>query len=362
MKIVTIIGARPQFIKAAIVSKQIRKKHNELLIHTGQHYDYKLSEIFFKELGIPAPDYNLGIGSGSHAEQTSKAMLGLENILIQEKPGMMVVYGDTNSTLAGALSAAKLNIPIAHVEAGPRTFDKAVPEEINRILTDHISSLLFAPTQMSVDNLKAEGIINGVYFTGDVMLDSFLYFSKVALDKSKIIEKLGLKKRKFLLTTVHRARNTDSEANLKSICEALLNANEQIVFPIHPRTIKYLKQYGLFDTLQNSRNITIIEPVSFLDSLMLILNSKKVITDSGGMQKEAYFARVPCITLDETSPWPETIEDGWNILVGSAKDQIFVAMNNFEPVGKQRDMFGNGRAGEKIASIISEFEKRIPKI
>jgi UDP-N-acetylglucosamine 2-epimerase (non-hydrolysing) len=214
---------------------------------------------------------------------------------------------------------------------------------------------------MSADNLKAEGITNGVYCTGDVMLDSFLEFSKIALEKSKILERIGLKKGEFLFATVHRARNTDNEVNLKAICEAFLSVDEKIVFSVHPRTVKYLKKYGLFDLLEKSQNVKLIEPVSYLDSLMLTLNSKKVITDSGGMQKEAYFGRVPCVTLDKITAWPETVEDGWNITVASAGDNIIEAINHFEPTGKQRDIFGNGRASEKIASIISGFEKHTLK-
>jgi UDP-N-acetylglucosamine 2-epimerase len=361
VKIVTVVGARPQFIKAVVVSRQIRKNHKELIIHTGQHYDYELSDIFFKELNIPFPDYNLEVGSGSHAEQTSKAMTGIEAILIKEKPDIVLVYGDTNSTLAGALAAVKIHIPIAHVEAGIRMFDKTIPEEINRVLTDHVSSLLFAPTKTAVRNLKRESITEGVYFTGDVMLDSFLYFSQIAMGKSKIIEKLGLINGDYILATVHRVKNTDIRENLNKICEAFVTLDEKIVFPIHPRTKKYLKQYGLFDLLKNSRNVIIIEPVGYLDSIMLTQNAKKIITDSGGLQKEAYFAKVPCITLYENTGWPETVKDGWNTIVDLSKDDIIEAINNFVPIRRQRNEFGNGRASEKIAEIISDFKKDAAK-
>jgi len=357
MKILTIVGARPQFIKAALVSKGLRKKHKEVLVHTGQHYDRELSDIFFDELDIPKPDYNLGIGSDSHAVQTGKMMIAIEQVLLKERPDLVLLYGDTNSTLAGALSAVKIHIPAAHVEAGPRMFDMNIPEEVNRVLTDHISSLLFAPTQTAVDNLKKEGVTEGVYLTGDVMLDSFLYFSKVAQRKSKILAELGLSKKGYLLATVHRAGNTDDEQNLRSIADAFLSVDDRIVFPVHPRTAKYLKQYRLYDILKNAPNIALIDPVGYLDSIMLTRNAAKVLTDSGGLQKEAYFARVPCITLDETTGWVETVQDGWNTVVDSNREKIIAAIKHFQPAGKQRDVFGDGKAAEKIASIISDFGK-----
>lgn len=352
MKVVSIVGARPQFIKAVLVSKELRKSHQEVLVHTGQHYDIELSQIFFDELGIPKPDYNLEIGSDTHTKQTGKMMIGIEEVLIAEKPGLVLVYGDTNSTLAGALTAAKFHIPVAHVEAGPRMFDKSVPEEINRVLTDHVSTLLFAPTQTAVDNLKKEGIMQGVYLTGDVMLDSFLYFSEVAERNSKILNKLGLSKGGYLLATVHRARNTEFEENLKNIVDAFLNIEGTIVFPIHPRTEKYLKQYGLYDKLKKAPNIMLIDPVGYLDSIALTGNARKVLTDSGGLQKEAYFSKIPCITLDEATGWPETVEDGGNILVSSHRDKIIEAVRHFQPKGQQRDVFGDGKAIEKITEVI----------
>ncbi len=354
MKIVTIVGARPQFIKAVLVSKELRKKHKEVLVHTGQHYDRELSDIFFDELAIPQPDYNLGIGSDSHAVQTGKMMIAIEEILLKEKPDWVLVYGDTNSTLAGALAAAKIQIPVAHVEAGPRMFDKNIPEEINRVLTDHVSSLLFAPTQTAVDNLKKEGVTEGVHLTGDIMLDSFLHFSRVAERKSKILAELGLGKKGYLLATVHRAGNTDDEQNLRSIVDAFMSVDDRIVFPVHPRTEKYLKQYGLYAMLRNAPNMTLIDPVGYLDSIMLTSNAGKVLTDSGGLQKEAYFARVPCITLDETTGWVEIVQDGWNTLVASDREKIIAAIKHFQPKGRQRKVFGDGRAAVKIVGIFSK--------
>lgn len=355
MKIVSVVGARPQFIKAVLVSRELRKSHQEILVHTGQHYDIELSKIFFDELNIPKPDYNLGVGSDTHARQTARIMIAIEDTLVAEKPGLVLVYGDTNSTLAGALAAVKLHIPVAHVEAGPRMFDKDIPEEVNRVLTDHVSGMLFAPTQTAVDNLKREGINDGVYFTGDVMLDSFLEFSEVAGRNSRILHKLGLGKKGYLLATVHRARNTEIEENLKNIVEAFSGMDEKIVFPIHPRTVKYLKQYGLYGQLKDAANMLLISPVGYLDSIMLTRNARKILTDSGGLQKEAYFSEVPCITLDEVTGWTELVEDGWNTLVGADKHQIVEAVKRFEPKRKQRDVFGDGRAAKKIAEVLGRI-------
>lgn len=355
MRIVTIVGARPQFIKTALLSRELRKKHDEILVHTGQHYDDGLSKVFFEEMGIPSPSYNLGIGSDTHAAQTAKMMMKIEGVLVSEKPDLALVYGDTNSTLAGALVAAKMLIPVAHVEAGPRMFDMTVPEEVNRILTDRVSSLLFAPTRTAVDNLKREGITLGVHLSGDVMLDTFLHFSRVAEEQSTILARLNLHRNAYLLATVHRARNTDDEKNLAQIVKAFLAAEDTIVFPVHPRTRKYLRQYGFYEKLANAPNIVLTEPLGYLESICLTKNARKVITDSGGLQKEAYFASVPCITLDDSTGWVETVEDGWNTLVGSDRERILEAINHFEPKRNRRDVFGDGQAAERIALEISRF-------
>jgi UDP-N-acetylglucosamine 2-epimerase len=352
MKIVTVIGARPQFIKAVVVSKELRKRHHEILLHTGQHYDVMLSTVFFDELNIPVPDYNLEVGSDTHSRQTGKMMISIEEILITEKPDLVLVYGDTNSTLAGALAAVKLNLPIAHVEAGTRIFDKSVPEEVNRVLTDHVSSLLFAPTQTAVDNLVIEGLKDGVYLTGDVMLDSFLYFTGIAERNSKILDETRLIRGKYLLATIHRAKNTDDEESLRNIVDAFLSLDDVIVFPVHPRTKKYLKKYHLWDQLKYASNVILLPPVGYLDSIMLAKNAKKILTDSGGLQKEAYFSRVPCITCYNATGWPETVDDGWNTLVGSNKEKIIEAVRYFESNSKQRDVFGDGKASSRIAEII----------
>ena len=357
VKITSVVGARPQFVKAAPLIRAIHQSPitiDHLLVHTGQHYDIELSKIFFDELGIPKPDYNLEVGSDTHARQTAKMMISIEDTLVAEKPDLVLVYGDTNSTLAGALAAVKLHILVAHVEAGPRMFDKNIPEEVNRVLTDHVSSFLFAPTRTAVDNLKREGINNGVYLTGDVMLDSFLHFSRIAEKKSKILEQLQLSKGEYMLATVHRARNTDNEENLRSIIEAFLSTKEKIVFPVHPRTQKMLKQFDLINqSLITNHQLLLIDPVGYLDSIILTQNAKKVLTDSGGLQKEAYFSKVPCITLDEATGWPETVEDGWNTLVSSNKDKIIEAVKRFGSKGNQRDVFGDGKAAERIVEILA---------
>ncbi|AAL80918.1 UDP-N-acetylglucosamine 2-epimerase (non-hydrolyzing) [Pyrococcus furiosus DSM 3638] len=358
MKIATIVGARPQFIKMAPVSRELRKYFEEVVIHTGQHYDYEMDRIFFEQLNIPEPDYNLGVGSGSHGYQIGEMLKKIEEVLIKEKPDLVMVFGDTNSTLAGALAAAKLKIKVAHVEAGLRSFDKSMPEEINRILTDHVSDYLFAPTETAVKNLYNEGIRNGVYLTGDVMLDALLYNVKIAERCSEILNKLGLKPKEFCLATVHRAENTDNLERLKNIIDAFVECKETIVFPVHPRTEKVLKAYGLYDSLKKAENVILIKPVGYLDMLMLEKNAKKILTDSGGVQKEAYFLKVPCITLRERTEWVETVEDGWNVLVGADKEKILRAVREFEPSGETYTYkFGDGRASEKIAEVIKNVDR-----
>ncbi len=371
MKVASIVGARPQFIKAAPVSKKIRKNHHEVLIHTGQHYNEEMSAIFFEQLGIPKPDYNLGVGSASQGKQTAEMLAQIEDVLLSEKPDLTLVYGDTNSTLAGALAAVKLHIPLAHVEAGLRSFDKSMPEEINRILTDHVSDYLFCPTQTAIDNLRNEGFTNvfneGKFVSefcdsplvcnvGDVMFDTAIYFGKIAENKSDILNKLNLGKKEYLLATIHRANNTDDVGNLSRLVKAFCAFNETLVFPIHPRTRKSLSENGLLPKLENSKNVKLIDAVGYLDFLMLEKNAKKILTDSGGIQKEAYFFKIPCVTLRETTEWVETVEDGWNTLVGSKYDDILVAVEDFWPKGSQRQVFGDGNAAEKIVEILSRNE------
>lgn len=351
MKIATILGARPQFIKAAAVSITLRKTVNEIIIHTGQHYDVEMSDVFFKELDIPKPDYFLQVGSGNHGEQTGKMLIEIEKILIQEKPDCVLVYGDTNSTLAGALAASKLLIPIVHVEAGLRSFNKSMPEEQNRILTDHISTLLIAPTQTAVDNLRQEGIQKNVHFIGDVMYDGILYFLTKAKNTSTILEKLGLKENEFILCTIHRAENTDSLNRLKQIFAALGASKQQIILPLHPRTKKRIAEYSI----AIDDNIKIIEPVGYLDMIQLEATSKKIVTDSGGVQKEAFFLRKPCVTLRDETEWTETVQNGWNCLVGSDKTAICDAIQNFQPTAEIKSYFGKGNAANLLADLVDNI-------
>ncbi|HDP98473.1 MAG TPA: UDP-N-acetylglucosamine 2-epimerase (non-hydrolyzing) [bacterium] len=352
MKIVSIVGARPQFIKAAPVSGELRKYHQEKLLHTGQHYDAKLSKIFFDDLKIPRPDLNLGVGSDSHARQTAEIMIGVESYLIQQKPDWVIIYGDTNSTLAGALATTKLHIRLAHVEAGLRSFNRRMPEEINRIVADRVSNILFCPTTAAVKNLQREGVSAGVHLVGDVMMDAAQQFVTVAEQKSRILEKLSLQPKQYFLLTLHRAENTDSEENMRNIVDALTDSPEPIIFPVHPRTVKYLKQYKLFGRIQMASNIVLADPVSFMDMIVLEKNAAKILTDSGGVQKEAYFYGVPCITLRDETEWVETVADGWNCLVGANRTKITEAINNFAPGSPQQGHYGDGSASLKIRKVL----------
>lgn len=346
MKIITVIGARPQFIKAAAVSNKLRKNHEEVLVHTGQHYDNNMSDIFFDELGIPKPNYNLNIGSGNHGYQTGNMLIELESLYLKEKPDLVLVYGDTNSTLAGALAASKLLIPIAHIEAGLRSFNMKMPEEQNRVLTDHISKYLFAPTDTAIKNLKNENITENVFNTGDVMFDAIKLFKEKALETSTVLIDNNISPNEYILSTIHRAENTNDINRLKNIINALNECEKNIVLPLHPRTHKFIKDYGL--TIND--NIKIIAPVGYLDMINLENNSQKIVTDSGGVQKEAYFLQKPCITMRDETEWIETVENGWNIVVGSNKEKILDSIINFNPKGEQKMVFGYGNA----ADIISE--------
>ena len=353
MKIVSIVGARPQFIKCAPVSRELRKEHEEILVHTGQHYDHGMSAVFFEELAIPEPDYNLGIGSGTHGRQTG-AMLGvIEDVLEKEEPEIVLVYGDTNSTLAGALAAAKMHVPVAHVEAGLRSFDRRMPEEVNRVLTDHASDILFCPTTTAVRNLAAEGVTEGVFLVGDVMVDAMNHNRAIAEERSRILEDAGVRPGEYLVVTVHRPSNTDSRENMAAIIGALGEAGVPVVFPVHPRTRKFLLGYDLLAAMPE--NIRITEPLGYLDMLRLMAHAKKILTDSGGVQKEAYMLGVPCITLRENTEWVETVEAGWNVLVGAERGRILQAIRSFNPEGGQRLCFGEGDASSRIAQILSEY-------
>lgn len=348
MKIITVVGARPQFIKAVAVSRILREKHDEIIVHTGQHYDENMSEVFFQELDIPKPAYNLNIGSGNHGEQTGKMLIELEKIYINEKPDLVLVYGDTNSTLAAALCASKLLIPVAHVEAGLRSFNMKMPEEQNRILTDHLSKFLFAPTETAVNNLHKEGIIKGVYNVGDVMFDAVLKFKDLSRKKIDFFNKLDLSENEFILSTIHRAENTNYIDRLENIIGALSQSNKKIVLPLHPRTKKYISEYGL----KIGENVKIIEPVGYLEMVLLESMSQKIVTDSGGVQKEAFFLGKPCITMRDETEWVETVQNGWNMLTGTDKAKIIDGILNFTPNKEQEKIFGDGKAASRILEVI----------
>ncbi len=352
MKIVAIVGARPQFIKAAPVSFALRDAGiDEYLIHTGQHYDHKMSQVFFDEMGIPKPDVNLGVGSGNHGWQTGQMLMHIEEVLLAEKPDWVLVYGDTNSTLAGALAAVKSHIPVVHVEAGLRSFNREMPEEHNRILTDHCANLLFCPTQTAVNNLAKEGVVKGVHLVGDTMYDAVLQFAEIARQRSTILQNLSLEPKHYLLATVHRPYNTDVPKNLRNILGAFTDSGEPIVFPVHPRTRKKIDELGKLEDL--APNIKLISPVGYLDMLMLEQNARLILTDSGGMQKEAYFFAVPCITLRPETEWVETVEAGWNQVVGTATQMVAQVVQNFQPPKERPMLYGDGQAAEQIAKILS---------
>jgi UDP-GlcNAc3NAcA epimerase len=353
MKIVSIVGARPQFIKCAPVSNELRKEHQEILVHTGQHYDPDMSDIFFEDLQIPQPDYHLEVGSGSHGKQTGAILERVESVFLAEMPNLVIVYGDTNSTLAGALAAAKLHIPVAHVEAGLRSFDRTMPEEINRVVTDHVSNLLLCPTQTAIDNLAKEGIYQGVHLVGDVMVDALMHNADISEKKSHIIKNLGLKRGNYYVATVHRPSNTDDRKNLTEITEAFSASGKRVIFPVHPRTKKYLREYGLLDT--SSENIQFIDPLSYLDMLQLMKHAKKILTDSGGIQKEAYVMGVPCITMRENTEWIETLTGGWNVLVGADKGKILAAILADVRTNTNNTVFGTGDAAEKIMRVLKGY-------
>jgi len=348
MKIATIIGARPQFIKAATISRVIRNRTDisEVLIHTGQHYDANMSDIFFKQLQIPEPDYNLEVGSGSHGKQTGQMLDRIEKVLLKEKSDWVLTYGDTNSTVAGSLAAVKLHIPTAHVEAGLRSFNRKMPEEINRIATDHISDLLFAPTQNAMDLLAKEGLEDISRFSGDVMYDSILFYSRLIEEKHRhsILNNLG----DYYLATIHRPENTDNPKRLQSIFSAFSELDKPVILPIHPRT-RYL-----LDKIQFNGNVHIINPVGYLEMIYLLKHSSKVLTDSGGLQKEAYFMEKACITLRDQTEWIETLENNWNFIVAADKEKILdkIQINN---LGPRSNAFGDGQAAEKIVKGIVKY-------
>lgn len=364
MKILTVVGARPQFIKAAAVSRVIRKQVEEILVHTGQHYDNNMSAIFFSELSIPEPDYNLGVGSGSHAKQTADMLIKLEEIMLKEKPDYVMLYGDTNSTLAGALAAVKIHIPVIHVEAGLRSYNMLMPEEVNRILTDRVSEILLCPTDTAVENLKKEGVTKNVFNIGDVMCDALHYYAG-DFENSKpdgFISKLipitdnGVKiKGEWYLATIHRAENTDNINKIEQILGAFEKLNAPVIFPVHPRTKGLVR-----DLVQKHsyKNTLFCEPVGYRDMLYFVSGAIKLVTDSGGLQKEAYILKTPCVTVRPQTEWSETLNGNWNILAEPETEDILNKVNNtVTDESAHREYYGDGHAAERLLKVITEEVK-----
>lgn len=349
MKIVSIVGARPEFIQSSPVSEALRANHREILVHTGQHYDYQMSQTFFDELGIPAPDYNLEVGSGTHGRQTGEMLARLEEVLLAEQPDLVIIRGDTNSTVAGALAASKLHIPVAHIEAGERSYNRSMPEEINRLVSDAVADQHFCASRTAVDHLAKEGICSSVYWVGDVMYDALLRNHSLAQQKSNIQQSLNLLPKRYALVTIHRSATTDDPDHLAQVVSTLNQAGEDIVFPVHPRTRNALTRIGA----QFSDRVHLIDPVGYYDMMMLEENARLIATDSGGVQREAYFLKVPCLTLREETEWVETVEVGWNQLVGIASGPALEQWYAFQPPAEHPSIFGDGNAAQKIAAIIS---------
>ena len=354
MRIVTIIGNRPQFVKAAAVSRRLRESAEELIVHTGQHYDDELSRVFFEELGVPAPDRELGAGTGTNTAQTARMLTALEPVLSELSPDLVLVYGDTNSTLAGALVAGQSGVPVGHVEAGMRSFDPAMPEELNRVLTDHAAGLLLCPTDTAVANLQREAVLGEVHMVGDVMADVSLAFRDIAEERSRAVEDRGLEEGAYLVVTAHRAGNVDDPERLRRLVELLEALPLRAVFPLHPRTRARLESAGLLDRLAGADGLELAQPLGYLDFLKLARHARAVVTDSGGVQKEAYLLGVPCITLRDRTEWVETVEAGWNVLVDLDRDAAIAALDR-QPPRERPELYGGGRAGERVHDVVSAY-------
>ena len=355
VRIVTIIGNRPQFVKAAAVSRKLRETHEELIVHTGQHYDDELSRIFFEELRVPAPDRQLGAGSGSNTAQTARILAALDSVLDELRPALALVYGDTNSTLAGALAAAQAGIAVGHVEAGMRSFDRTMPEELNRLLTDHASGLLLCSTETALGNLEREGARGEAYLVGDVMADVSLAFRDIAAKRSTILADLGLEAGSYLAVTAHRAGNVDPPERLDRLVDLLEALPRPVVFPVHPRTRGRLEGAGLIDRLDGLR---LVPPLGYLDFLELARHARALLTDSGGVQKEAYLLGVPCVTLRNTTEWVETVEAGWNVLVDLDRDAALAALER-RPPAERPELFGGGHASDRVCEVVAAYTARL---
>ena len=350
MKILSVVGARPEFVQTMPVSKAIRTSFQEILVHTGQHYDYKMSQAFFDELDIPVPDYNLEVGSASQVQQTADIMVRLEEVVLKELPDFLIMRGDTNSSIAAALMASKLKLPFAHIEAGERSFNRDMPEEINRLVADRLANVHFCVSRRAQEHLAAEGVTDSVFWVGDVMLDALRYTRPIAHEKSVVLKTLGLEPGTYVLATIHRSGNTDIPERLESIFSALNAVSEPIVMPLHPRTKNALTWFGITP----KEHIRIIEPVGYLDMLALEENARLIATDSGGVQREAYYLAKPCLTLRDETEWIETVETGWNKLVGADREMILENWFDFKPPQEHPPIYGTGTAAQQIAEIISD--------
>jgi UDP-N-acetylglucosamine 2-epimerase len=355
MRIVTVVGNRPQFVKAAAVSRLLRERLDELIVHTGQHYDDELSRVFFEELSVPAPDRELGAGGGTNTAQTARILAALEPVLEELEPSLVLVYGDTNSTLAGALAASQAGIPTGHVEAGMRSFDRSMPEELNRVLTDHASDLLLCSTDTAMLNLEREGVRGEPHLVGDVMADVSLAFRDIAEERSSILDDLGLDPGAYLVVTAHRAGNVDRPDRLEALVALLEALPGPVVLPLHPRTRRRLEAGGLMERLER---VNVVPPLGYLDFLKLARHARAVLTDSGGVQKEAYLLGVPCLTLRDTTEWVETVEAGWNTLVDLDRDAALAALDR-RPPGERPELYGGGHAAERVCDVLSAYTQRL---
>ena len=359
IRITTVVGNRPQFVKAAAVSTRIREDNDETLVHTGQHYDDEMSKVFFEELGIPAPDHQLGVGSGTNSEQTARILSALEPLLDAQRPELVMVYGDTNSTLAGALAAAQARVPVAHVEAGMRSFDRSMPEELNRVLTDHASDLLFCSTITAVGNLEREAAAGEVHLVGDVMADVSLAFAPIAAERSQALEQLAVEPGDYLLVTAHRAGNVDDPERLERLVALVERLPGDVVFPLHPRTAKRLDETGLRGRLERVEGLRLVPPLGYLDFLQLTRAARAVLTDSGGVQKEAFLLETPCITLRDTTEWVETVVASWNVLVDLDAEAALAALDQPLPTGERPDLYGGGHAADRIRDVLGSYTPRV---